>query len=438
MRKIFDIFFLCFCLFIYDISAGSWAYSTQLPADIYLNSRIELTNREVIKKQQYLFTRVDLKPTKTSSASLNKSKASLYAQRNFAMYLQGQVRWNDNFSSNEKRMVQALYWQVTSVSSVLRGLTHIHSFFQNGVRSYIYSVEAPKLKTRKVSQRDVIEKIQKAAIANDIPLDYLTYLELALLRPELFSPQIGVKRLAKSCGQNFIFFLLGMDLPDPKALTGISKITLPQLASLDKYQIAVLIDERPYDSTLALAFAHKLLETNHEQLAKLTIRNGCRLEKSGLTYDEIYKLVKKWKVEPSGSYRYPVNSFGHQQLFIEAVNSELNLNSLSEAVLNSLGDVPLKTSKIQQFIPTGNYSNLTKEEFQEVFQKLQANQKIAITRELLEATGDLLYARGYSLMAYCFWHQALYSEPENKLLGKKILDQTIGNDFVKNSKLLSP
>jgi len=438
VRKIFNIFFLSLCLLIGDLSAGSWAHGTQLPADIYLNARIKLKNREVKKQQQYLFTRVDLKPTRSSSASLNKSKASLYAQRNFAMYIQGQVRWGTKFSSSEKRMVQALYWQITSVSVVLKGLTLIHSFSRDGLRSYIYAVNAPMINARKVNQHEVVENIQRAATANNMPLDYITYFEMALRRPELFSPKIGVKRLGKSCGQNFIFFLLGMDFPDPKALTGISKVTLPQLADLDKYQIAVLIDERPYDTTLALALAHKLLQSNHEELAKLTIRNGCRLEKSGEAYDEIYKLVQKWKVEPSGSYRYPVNSFSHQQLLIELANSELTLNSLSEAVLNSLGDVPLKASDIQQFIPTGDYSKLTKVEFKEVFQELQAKQKIAVTKELFEATGELLYAGGYPLMAYCFWHQAFYMDPEDHPLRNKIIEHANGTDLVKYSKLLSP
>ena len=60
MRKIFNIAFLCICLFLGDISAGSWVHSTQLPADIYAEAGIKLKNREVIKVQQYLFTRVNL------------------------------------------------------------------------------------------------------------------------------------------------------------------------------------------------------------------------------------------------------------------------------------------------------------------------------------------------------------------------------------------
>jgi len=79
------------------------------------------------------------------------------------------------------------------------------------------------------------------------------------------------------------------------------------------------------------------------------------LEKFGAAYDEMYKLAQKWQIELSGSYRYPGNSFGQQQLLIEIANSELNLNALSEAILNSLGDVPLKAADIQQFNPTGDY-----------------------------------------------------------------------------------
>lgn len=274
MRKIFDITFLCVCLFLGDIAAGSWVHCAQLPADIYQNAGLKLKNREVIKVQQYLFTRVNLKTKSKSFTSLDGSKASLYAQQNFAMYLHGQIHWTDDLSSTEKRMIEALYRQATSVSVVLKGLTLIHSFYHNGLQSYIYAVNAPMKIPRKINQREVIKKIQRAATANNIPLDHITYLELALRWPELFNPKIGIKRLGKSCGKNFVFFLLGMDLPNAKALTGISKVNFTQLAELDKYQIAVLIDERPYDTTLALAFTRMLLQSHHEELAKMTIRNG--------------------------------------------------------------------------------------------------------------------------------------------------------------------
>ena len=406
MRTIFKILLLC--LFIGNISLGSWVYSAQLPKDIYLNAPIKLKNREVVKKQKYLFTRVDLKPQETSSSSLNKSKASLYAQRNFAMYLQGHVQWKDEFSANEKIMLQALYEQVTTVSAVLKGLTFIHSYFQNGVQSYIYALDAPTVKIRKVSQSEGVETIQKAASVNNSPLDDITYFEMAIRRPDLFSPKIGVKRLSTSCGQNFIFFLLGMDLPDSNTLTNDSKFTLSQLVNLNKFQIAVLLDERPYDTTLSMAFANKLLETNHEELAKLTLKNCFRLEKIGDVYDEMYKIVQKWQIEPSGSYRYPINSFSKQQLFFEATNSGLSLNSISQAVLSSLGDIPLKNDSLQQFIPTGDYSNLTSNQLFDIFQELQIKQENAVSSELFETIGNLLYAGDYTLMAYCFWHQALY------------------------------
>jgi hypothetical protein len=144
VRKIFNISFLCFCFFLSSVSAGSWAYSNKLPADVFFKARIKLKNREVKKKQNYLFTRVDLKPKSRSSASLLESKASLYAQRNFAMHLFGQIKWKDNFRSTEKNMIQALYWQATSISGVLSGLTLIHSYSQNGLDSYIYAVNAPR------------------------------------------------------------------------------------------------------------------------------------------------------------------------------------------------------------------------------------------------------------------------------------------------------
>ena len=226
MRTIFKILLLC--LFIGNISLGSWVYSAQLPKEIYLNAPIKLKNWEVVKKQKYLFTKVNLKPQKTSSSSLNKSKASQYAQRNFAMYLQGHVQWKDEFSANEKNMLQALYEQVATVSAVLNGLTFIRSYYQNGVQSYIYAIDAPTEKIRKVNQNEGVETIQKAASVNNSLLDDITYFEMAIRRPDLFSPKIGVKRLRTSCGQNFIFFLLGMDLSDSQTLINDPKFTLSQ------------------------------------------------------------------------------------------------------------------------------------------------------------------------------------------------------------------
>jgi hypothetical protein len=436
VRTIFKIFLLC--LFIINMSLGSWVYCAQLPKEIFLNAPIKLKNREVVKKQKYLFTRVDLKPQATSSSSLNKSKASLYAQRNFAMYLQGHVQWKDEFSVNEKIMLQALYEQVTTVSAVLKGLTFIRSYSQNGVQSYIYALETPTIKIRKVDQNEGVEKIQKAASVNNSPLDDITYFEMAIRRPDLFSPKIGVRRLSKSCGQNFIFFLLGMDLPDAKTLKNDLKFKLSQLVSLNKFQIAVLLDERPYDTSLSMAFAKRLLETHHEELAKLTIKNCFRLEKIGDVYDEMYKIVQKWHIEPSGSYRYPINSFSKQQLFIEVTNSGLSLNSISQAVLNSLGDIPLKNDSLQQFIPTGDYSNLTSNQLSDIFQELQIKQENAVNSKLFEIIGNQLYAGNYTLMAYCFWHQALYMDPEKNDLRDKIYKHCGKLDLVKYSKLLSP
>lgn len=438
VRKIFNISFLCFCFFLSDVSTGSWAYSTKLPADVFFKARIKLKNREVKKEQNYLFTRVDLKPKSRSSASLLESKANLYAQRNFATYLFGQVKWKDNFTSTEQHMVQMLYWQVTSISGVLRGLTLTHSFSQNGLNSYIYAVNAPRRKFSKISQREAVDKIQTAVNSTNIPLDYFTYFEMALLKPNVFNPKIGVKRLGKIYGPNFIFFLLGMDLADPTDLTGIPKISRTQLIGLDKNEIAILLNERPYDAILALIFTKKLLETSHEELAKLVVKSGCRLEKSGDTYNQMIRLAKLLNVDPSGSYSYPVSRDRYQQLFLEAADAGVELNPLSEAILSSLGDVPLKSSNKQLFLPAIDFSRMNKENFLEEFHALQEKQKMAINKDLFEVTAELLNANSYPLMAYCFWHQALYLDPKNKHLRKKILDQANGIDFIRNSKLLSP
>lgn len=438
MRKIFNISFLCFCFFLSSVSAGSWAYSNKLPADVFFKARIKLKNREVKKEQNYLFTRVDLKPKSRSSASLLESKASLYAQRNFAMHLFGQIKWKDNFRSTEQHMIQALYWQATSISGVLRGLTLIHSYSQNGLGSYIYAVNAPHRNFSKISQREAVDKIQTAVNSANIPLDYFTYFEMALLKPDMFNPKIGVKRLGKTYGPNFVFFLLGMDLANPTDLAGIPKIPRTRLIGLDKNEIAFLLNKRPYDAILALIFTKKLLETGHEELAKLVVKSGCRLEKSGDTYNQMVRLAKRLNVDTSGSYSYPVKSDRFQKLFLETADAGAELNPLSEAILSSLGDVPLRSSNKQLFFPTIDFSNMNKENFLEKFQDLQEKQKMAVNKDLFEITADLLNANSYPLMAYCFWHQALYLDPENKQLRKKILDQANGVDFVRNSKLLSP
>ena len=411
--------------------------SATLPADIYFKSGYELKNRDVIKEQQFLFTRVDIKK-KSQSSSLSESKASLYAQKNFALYINGQIRWKGNLLPAEKRILRALYNQLTSTSATLNGLTLIDSFSRKGLQSYIYAVNAPKIMPRKLDQDMVINRIEKIVNSENAPLDYLSYFEIAIRHPELFSRKMGINQLGKLYGQNFIFFLLSKDLVNPELLTGYSKIAYNDIIDLDKYQIAILLDAKPYTANIALAFAQKLLETEHNEIAKLVIRNGCRLEKSGKAFDEFYKMIQELGIEPSGTYRYPINTFSQQQIEFETLNSTLDLSFLSEAILNSLGDVPLKSSKIQQFIPTIDYSKLSDMEFRQFFQKLQSMQKKAVTEELLEATGDLLHAEGYLLMAYCFWHQALYIDPKNETLRKKIIKQTNGVDISNYSKLLSP
>ena len=434
MRTIFK-FLLPFC-FAFQIVAGGWVYGYQPPAEIFLNSKVSLKNREVRRIQAFLFTRVDLNLNKTASSTLSKSKASLYAQHNFAQYLHGQVQWDDDFSDTEKTMLQALYRQVNSVSAKVNGLTCIHTFSRDNIQSYIYAVEAPKDKRKTITQREAIHKIQKAADIGNPALDDITYFEMALRQPELVDPKIGVKKLNLSCGKNFVHFLLGMDLHDAGQFANDFQVTLPHVAKLDKFQLAVLLDERPYDATLSLAFASKLLEDSHTEFAKLVLKNSCRLEKFSTIYDEISIKNKAYRLEPSGAYRHPVDSFNCQQLHIEAANSQFVLNAFSEAVLNSLGDLPLGKSNVQHFFLSGDYSQLSDVELNDVFAELQKSLESDVSSELFDAIGNVLIAGDCPLMAYCFWHQALYMDPENEHLKNKIIAHAEGLDLIKFSKLL--
>lgn len=140
MRKTFSILFLCCFLCLCDLPTGSLGRCAELPAAVFFKARIKLKNGDVIKKQNYLFTKVNLKPSAGSSSSLAESKASLYAQRNFAKYLFGQINWNEKFTPTELHLIQALYGQVASFSGILRGLTLIQSSSQNGSHVYIYAV----------------------------------------------------------------------------------------------------------------------------------------------------------------------------------------------------------------------------------------------------------------------------------------------------------
>jgi len=143
VRKIFKISFLCALLFWAEIFTGSWAICTELPNQVYTNSRLGLKNREVKEEKNFLFTRVDLKNKSGSSAYLLESKASLYAQRNFTIYLSGKIAWKSDFLKKEQQFTKALFWQVASGSAVLKGLTLIQKFSQNGVVSFIYAVDLP-------------------------------------------------------------------------------------------------------------------------------------------------------------------------------------------------------------------------------------------------------------------------------------------------------
>ena len=95
------------------------------------------------EEKNFLFTRVDLKNKSGSSAYLLESKASLYAQRNFTIYLSGKIAWKSDFLKKEQQFTKALFWQVASGSAVLKGLTLIQKFSQNGVVSFIYAVDLP-------------------------------------------------------------------------------------------------------------------------------------------------------------------------------------------------------------------------------------------------------------------------------------------------------
>ncbi len=194
MRKIFKIFFLCAFLFWAEIFTGSRAICTELPNQVYADSRIVLENREVKEEKGFLFTRVDFKHKSGSSAYLLESKASLYAQRNFAIYISGKITWKDDFSKEEQQLTKALFWQVTSVSAVLKGLTLIHKSSHKGMFSFIYAVDLPHQGICEASQDQIVEKIQLKAKNRNKPFDYLTYLELGLRKPKIFNPKIAVNK----------------------------------------------------------------------------------------------------------------------------------------------------------------------------------------------------------------------------------------------------
>jgi len=143
VRKIFKISFLCAFLFWSEIFTGSWALSAELPNQVYVNGRFVLKNREVKEEKDFLFTRVDLKPKAGSSAYLLESKASLYAQRNFATYLSSKIARKSDFSKKKQQFTKALLWQTASGSANLKGLTLIQKFSHNGVVSFIYAADVP-------------------------------------------------------------------------------------------------------------------------------------------------------------------------------------------------------------------------------------------------------------------------------------------------------
>ena len=389
------------------------------------------------KRGAYLFTRVNLKPEPRSTHSVMVSKAGLFAQRNFLDHLFGQVDWESDFSSVEKQLLQSLYNQVASVSGVLNGLVRVHEFVEGDYKSFIYAVDFPKRKIKRVARREAIDKIQSAASYADAPLDFLTYFELALRKPKVLNPKLAVKRLSKTYGRNFIFCLLGMDLAQPVDFSEIPESAIAKLQRLDRTQLAILLNERPYNTALALSLASNLIDTGHAKLAQMALQSGCRLDKTGETYGQISSLAKKIDAQPSGSYRFVAEPSHLERLFGERLNAQLNLSPLSGAVLNSLGDLPLTSVKVQLFIPTTENLQLPAEEFSARFDDLQQIQTKGINSELMEATADLLAANGFPQMAFCFRHQALYLSPGNKQLRNKIEAQSAEIEFAQYSKLLS-
>ena len=438
MRKTFSQILIVFLFVHLLIAAGSPGQCAGLPADIYAEANFYLKHNEVIKSGPYLFTRVSLNPERGLTRSAVESMARLHAKGNFVDHLFGRVRWGKDYNASEKLMMQSLFGQVSSVSGVLNGFVRVDSYVADGRQSFIYAVDFPKHKIRKTSRDEAIAEIQSVAGTPGTPLDDFTYFEMALRKPDVLNPKLAVKRLSETYGRNFIFCLLGMDLNQPVDFSEIPETAISRLQHLEKGQFAILLNERPYNSTLALLFASNLMRTGHDQVAQMALLSGCRLDKTGESYGQMMQMAKKLKIQPPGSYHFIGNESHLEALFGEQLNARLSLTPWSKAILDSLGDLPLKPVKIQLFIPTTEYSQMPPEEFSAVFDELQKLQTKGINPELMKATADLLATNGYPHMAFCFRHQALYMNPKDKALKDKLLEQSSGIAFARYSKLLNP
>ena len=438
MRKTFSQILIVILLVHLILAAGSSGHSAGLPAEVYAEANIHLKTDDVKKIGPYLFTRVSLNPERGLTRSAVESMAGLDAKGNFIDHLFGRVKWGGDYNAPEKRMMQSLYRQVSSVSGVLNGFVRVGSFVDNGVQSVVYAVDFPKRRIKKINRNEAIAKIQAAAATTGATFDDFTYFEMALRKPEVLSPKLAVKRLSQKYGRNFIFCLLGMDLSQPVDFSEIPHTSILKLQHLGIDQFAILLNEKPYNTALALLFASKLMSTGHYQMAQMALQSACRLDKTGESYAEVIRLADKLKTRPSKSYRFVTDESPFEALFGEQLNAQVNLSPLSKAVLGSLGDVPLKPINKQLFIPTGDYSQMSVDQFSKVFDDLQKIQSKGINPELMETTADLLATNGFPHMAFCFRHQALYMKPDDKTLKEKLIKQSSGVAFAGYSKLLHP
>ena len=393
----------------------------EVPAEVFSSSKLTLKNREVIREKNFLFTRVDIKPMPGVSGSMLETQASLFALRNFAGHISGTVVWDQLKSEPERAIALALFQRVDQNRVTVTGLTPIKKTANSNTVTFIYAAHAPTDDLTRIHERDIVDSIHEALRLYPDRIDFLSYLELALRNTKLFDAKPAVKGLANSFGDNFPLFLLGLDVPSPESLIGQEIMTSSAIAAADRNEIALLIGRMPYHPVLSVRLTESLLADSHEEVAKLAIAGSCRLSKTGPAYERAVNISRQLKIDLSGSYIHPVAAMLPKRVADELVQADIALPPCLEAVLLSLGDLPLKAEKRRSATPVGDsIAEWASGRLSYGLDRLQLDANSCRSPEHLDAVGDLFMKNGFPHIAFCFFNQAASFDPENGELRDKV------------------
>jgi hypothetical protein len=384
----------------------------------------------VVQVGEFLFTRVDLKSRREVSSSTLESQASLFALRNFALFISPKVTWAQLSSGPEREIVLDLYRRSAPDRVTVTGLTLVSKLAGPESLTFIYAGDAPSDNSMRISESEVLSTIRDCVKAHPDRIDYLSYIELVLRYPNFFDAKLAVKGLAASYGEYFPLFLLNLEIPNPEPFAK-PPVCSETFTATDRNEIAKLLGHRPYHPMLALRLAESLRADSHEEVAKLAIAGSARLSKTGDNYERVLTLSRQLNIPLTGSYIHPVPPWFISQVRDEFARAGITLNPCLENLLVSLGDLPLKAVGWSKPSPP---SSPASGQLSGDIEALHLDVDSCRRPEQLASMADLFIAYGFPRLAFCFYNQAFTCDPGNERLREKVRSTSIAIGMAQYSK----